>query len=46
MSPVESALRFQLPGDCDAVAADHGAGFLKIMDWVIDRLREASAAAA
>ena len=29
-----------------AVAADHGVGFLKIMDWVVDRLREASAAAA
>ena len=29
-----------------AVAADHGVGFLKIMDWAVDRLREASAAAA
>ena len=29
-----------------AVSADLGAGFLKIMDWVVDRLREAPAVAA
>jgi hypothetical protein len=29
-----------------ALTADHGVGFLKIMDWVVDKLREAPAAAA
>jgi hypothetical protein len=28
------------------LAADEGAGFLKIMDWMVDKLREAPAAAA
>jgi hypothetical protein len=29
-----------------SLAADEGAGFLKIMDWMVDKLREAPAAAA
>jgi hypothetical protein len=29
-----------------SLAADEGAGFLKIMDWMVDKLREAPATAA
>lgn len=29
-----------------SVSGDHGAGLLKIMDWVVDKLQEAPAAAA